>query len=162
MRTLGHANIVSYEEFIRILIDRFDIKEPEIPFRELAQLKKTGTWEAYISEFEQTAVIFTYIYKAHLVFLFTEGLEELLCGLVKDYIIATPQDATSHTWDLQDVVTKTQFPLKTNFPSKFKDKKPLQKYWTRKNKMDSSTHDKIRRNKLCFNCGILRYPVISV
>jgi hypothetical protein len=47
--TLGHANITSYEDFTQRLMDRFDRKDPEIHFRELAQLKQTGTLEAYIT-----------------------------------------------------------------------------------------------------------------
>ena len=34
--TLGHANITSYLEFTQRLIERFDRKDPEIHFRELA------------------------------------------------------------------------------------------------------------------------------
>ena len=37
--TLGHASITSYLEFTQRLIERFDQKDPEIHFRELAQLR---------------------------------------------------------------------------------------------------------------------------
>ena len=37
--TLGHNLITTYEEFTNRLIERFDVKDPEVSFRELAQLK---------------------------------------------------------------------------------------------------------------------------
>ena len=49
--TLGHASITSYLEFNQRLIKRFDQKDPEIHFQELAQLRQTGRPESYISEF---------------------------------------------------------------------------------------------------------------
>jgi hypothetical protein len=54
--TLGHSSITSYVEFRQRLMDRFDRKDLEISFRELAQLKQTGTPEAYIAEFEKVVV----------------------------------------------------------------------------------------------------------
>jgi hypothetical protein len=41
--TLGHANITLYEYFTQRLMDRFDKKEVEIHFKELAQLIHTCT-----------------------------------------------------------------------------------------------------------------------
>jgi hypothetical protein len=49
--TLGHSRITSYREFTDRLMDRFDRKDPEIHFRDLAQLRQTGTAEAFITEF---------------------------------------------------------------------------------------------------------------
>lgn len=49
--TLGHSRITSYMDFTKQLIERFDWKDPEIHFRELAQLKQSGSAELYISEF---------------------------------------------------------------------------------------------------------------
>ena len=40
---LGHNHITSYREFIERLMDRFDMKDPEIHFRDLAQLRETDT-----------------------------------------------------------------------------------------------------------------------
>jgi hypothetical protein len=45
--TLGHSRITSYRDFI----DRFDRKDPEIHFMDLAQLRQTGIAEAFITEF---------------------------------------------------------------------------------------------------------------
>ena len=50
--TLGHANILSYEYFTHRLMDKFDKKDLEIHFRELAQLRQTSTLEAYVTEFQ--------------------------------------------------------------------------------------------------------------
>jgi hypothetical protein len=58
---LGHANITSYEDFTQILMDRFDKKDPEIHFRELAQLRQTCTLEAYVTEFQRMVVMVTNI-----------------------------------------------------------------------------------------------------
>jgi hypothetical protein len=49
--TLGHANITSYLDFTQNSIERFDMKDPELHFRELAQLRQVGTPDAYIIEF---------------------------------------------------------------------------------------------------------------
>ena len=54
LRTLGHDQISSYEGFSNALMERFDRKDLEIPFKELAQLKQVGTPEAYMSEFEKS------------------------------------------------------------------------------------------------------------
>src|SRR5713226_4416901 len=41
--TFGHNTIHSYGEFTQKLMERFHRKDPEIHFRELAQLKQTGS-----------------------------------------------------------------------------------------------------------------------
>jgi hypothetical protein len=76
--TLGHARVISYLDFTQRLIERFDRKDPELHFRELAQLKQTGIPEAYISEFQRVVVMVTDILEARLVMLFVEGLSEPL------------------------------------------------------------------------------------
>ena len=57
--TLGHNTIISYSEFTQILMEQFDRKDPKIHFRELAQLKQTGSVEAFISEFQRIVVMVT-------------------------------------------------------------------------------------------------------
>jgi hypothetical protein len=49
--TLGHILNTSYRVFTDRLMDRFDRKDPEIHFRDLAQLRQTGTTEVFITEF---------------------------------------------------------------------------------------------------------------
>jgi hypothetical protein len=46
---LGHSRITSYREFTERLMDKFDRRDPEIHFKDLAQLRQTGTTEAFIS-----------------------------------------------------------------------------------------------------------------
>jgi hypothetical protein len=83
--TLGHSRITSYREFTDRLMDRFDRKDPEIHFRDLAQLRQTGTTEAFITEFQWVAVAVTDISEPRLIMLFTEGPTEPLRGWVKAY-----------------------------------------------------------------------------
>jgi hypothetical protein len=59
--TLGHAKITSYVDFTQSLMHRFYQKGPKIPFRELTQLRKIGTPEAYITYFHRMAVMVTNI-----------------------------------------------------------------------------------------------------
>ena len=54
--TLGHNTITSYPDFTQRLIEWFDRKDPKVHFRELAQLKQTGSADAFISEFRRIAV----------------------------------------------------------------------------------------------------------
>ena len=90
---MGHNTIHSYGEFTHKLMERFDRKDPEIHFRELAQLKQTGSTEAFISEFQRIAVTVTDVSESRLTMLFTEALIEPLRGWVKAYKPPTLQDA---------------------------------------------------------------------
>ena len=49
--SLQHDHITSYQEFVDRLIERFDRKDLEVYFHELAQPKQPGGLESYISEF---------------------------------------------------------------------------------------------------------------
>jgi hypothetical protein len=42
LMTLGHNNITSYLEFTKRLMERFDMRDPELHFRDLTQLRQTG------------------------------------------------------------------------------------------------------------------------
>jgi hypothetical protein len=53
---LVHAIITSYVKFTQILMDSFENKDPEIHFRELAQLRQTCTIEAYITDFSEAGI----------------------------------------------------------------------------------------------------------
>ena len=106
-------------------MERFDKRDPEMHFRELAQLKQTGSVEAFISEFQRVAVMVTDVSESRLVMLFTKALTEPLRGWVKAWKPSTLQDAINRTEDLQDSVPKNRFSFKTNFPIKDKDKKPF-------------------------------------
>jgi hypothetical protein len=168
MTTLGHAHIVTYAEFTGRLVHRFDRRDPEMSFRDLAQLKQTGSADAYISDFQRISVMVTDIFEARLVMLFTEGLTEPLRGWVKAYKPTSLQDAVSRARDLQESVPKPKFTPRPNFPTKFDDRTPPQRDgtgqqqrdwagqpqrdWTGRNRMDDATRQDLRRRKLCFSC----------
>ena len=76
--TLGHKTITSYIDFTQMLIERFDRKDLEVHFRELEQLKQTGSAYAFISEFQRIAVMVIDISEIRLIMLFTEALTEPL------------------------------------------------------------------------------------
>ena len=52
MRNLGLDNILCDEVFSNELMEIFEFKDLELPFNELAELKKVRTPEAYMLEFE--------------------------------------------------------------------------------------------------------------
>ncbi len=59
--TLGHDQIKTYEEFMERLIERFDGKDPELNFKDLAQLRQTGSVDQFIAEFQILSVLVTNI-----------------------------------------------------------------------------------------------------
>jgi hypothetical protein len=83
--TLGHSRITSYRGFTDRLMDRFDKKDPEIHFRDLALLRQTCIAKAFITEFQRVVMAVTDISEPRLIMLFTEGLTEPLRGWVKAY-----------------------------------------------------------------------------
>lgn len=97
--TLGHRSITTYDEFTTRLIERFEKKDPEAYFRELAQLKQYGTVDAYIAEFQRLSVMVTGISERRLVILFSEGLMEPLKGWIKVFDPPSLQEAMKkETW----------------------------------------------------------------
>jgi hypothetical protein len=94
-------------------MERFDMKDPELHFREMAQLKQVGAPDAYITEFQSIAVTMTDISEQILVMLFTEDLFEPLHGSVKAFKPKTLHDAIIWTWDIEDTVPKTKENLQT-------------------------------------------------
>ena len=67
------------------LIERFDKKNLEVYFWELAQLRQSGGFEKFINDFQKLAVMVLDISKWRLVILFIEGLTEPLKGWVKAF-----------------------------------------------------------------------------
>ena len=128
----------------------FDKRDLEIHYRELAQLKQTGSAEAFISEFQRVAVMVTVLSESKLVMLFTKALTKPLRGWVKAYKPSTLHDAIDRTRDLQDSVPKNRFLTKMNFPIKDKDKKPFKQEWPKKTWLDDNMRKDLRRKKLCF------------
>jgi hypothetical protein len=108
LTTLDHNQIVSYIEFTQRLIDRFDLGDPELHFRELTQLKQTGMAEAYIDEFQRLAVMVQDMSPTRLMMLFIEGLMEPLKGWVKAFKPTSLQEAIWKTRDL-GIAAKPKF-----------------------------------------------------
>ena len=100
IRNLVHDHILSYECFSNVLMEIFERKDPELPFKELAQLKQVGTPKAYMLEFEKLSIMVSDVSMARLVLLFTEGLIEPLRGLVKSHRTTTLKGAMNLTRDL--------------------------------------------------------------
>jgi hypothetical protein len=78
-----------------------------------------------------------------------------LIGWVKGYRPPTLQDAILRTLDLADSVPKTKTFSKPFVPQRDRDKKPFQREWKGKEKLDDENRQEIMRKKLCFSC---RYP----
>ena len=127
--TLGHNTITSYSDFTQRLMERFDKKDLEIHFKDLAQLKQTGSAETFISEFQRISVMVSNISESRLIMLFTEALINPLRGWVKAYKPITLQDVISRTRNLQDFVPKNKPPQKPTNLSKNKKKTVPQKKW---------------------------------
>ena len=43
MKTLGHDQVVTYEEFTKKLTKRFDLRNLDISFQDLAHIRQVGT-----------------------------------------------------------------------------------------------------------------------
>ena len=130
LSTLVHANVTTYLEFTRRLVERFDRRDPEAPFMGLAKLKQSGNRETYISKFLKISVMVPDLSAARRVYMFIDGLEEPLHGLVKSTKPTTLQYSIERARDLQDALPKSKktFQHKPSFPSKGKDEKaPLSK-----------------------------------
>jgi hypothetical protein len=133
-------------------MDRFDKKDPEIHFRDLAQLRQTGLTKAFITDFQRLAVTVSDVSEQCLIMLFTKGLSEPLRGWVKAFKPHTLQDAIICTRDMEDAVLKHKNFSKPFIPQRDKDQKPFQREWKEKDKLDDETRRELMRKKLCFTC----------
>ena len=61
------------------------------------------------------------------VLFFTEGIKKPFRGVVKSHKLATFKDSMNLIRDLQNVLPRTKYPPKPNFPSKLKEGKKLWK-----------------------------------
>jgi hypothetical protein len=91
--TLGHNHITSYLDFTKRLMERFERRDIEVHLRDLTQLRKTGSVEAFIIELCRKAMVVSDISEHRLVTLFTKALMEPLRGWVKDFKPHTLQEA---------------------------------------------------------------------
>ena len=81
-------------------MESFDRRDPEVPFMGLAKLKQSGNPETYISEFLKLSVMVPDLSTTRRVYMFIDGLEELLHGLVNSTKPTTLQDAIERARDL--------------------------------------------------------------
>jgi hypothetical protein len=114
-------------------------------------LRQTGTTEAFITEFQRVAVAVTDISEPRMIMLFTERLTKPLRGWVKAYRPPTLQDAILRTRDLANLVPKTKTFSKPFVPKRDQDRKPFQREWKGKEKLDDETRRELMRKKLCFS-----------
>ena len=129
------------------------MKDPEPPFKELAQLKQVGTPGAYMLEFQMLSVMVSDVSMDRLVLLFIEGFIEHLRGLVKYQKPTTLKDAMNLTRYLKNAFPRTKYVPKPNFHSKFKEgKKPWKKDSSTKENKGGPSKEELRIIKLCFTC----------
>ena len=153
--TLVHANVTTYSNFTRRLVERFDRRYPEAPFIWLANLKQSGNLENYIFEFLKLFVMVHDLSAARRVYIFIDGLDEPPHGLVMSTKPTTLQDAIERARDLQHALPKAKesFQHKPSFPSKGKNgKAPLSNESQNKKPFDDDVRIYFRRRKICFTC----------
>jgi hypothetical protein len=159
LTTLGHSQVVSYTEFTQRLIDMFDQGDPELHFRELTQLKQTGTAEAFIEEFQRLVVMVQDISPTRIMMLFTEGLMVLLKGWVKAFKPTNLQDVIWRTRDLGPVA-RPKFVPRPPLNTGGRDQRPplnqggrdLRGFDKGRGRVDENTRRDLRRKQLCFTC----------
>jgi hypothetical protein len=158
LMTLGHSHITSYLEFTERLMERFDRRDPELYFKDLTQLRQTGSIEAFITEFQRKAVAVSEISEHRLVMLITETLTDPLRGWVKAFKPRTLQDVILRTRYMGDSMQKPKTFTKPFVPQKEKDQRNPPREWKGKAKLDDETRRELMRKKLCFTCRDLWVP----
>ena len=113
--------MVTYEEFTRWLVERIERRDLEISFKDITHVKKTGTHEVYIYEFQKLVVMVSEISETHLILLFIEGIKDPLKVLVKAYRLSTLKDAFNRTRYLQVIIPRKRFPNVSNVPTQYKN-----------------------------------------
>jgi hypothetical protein len=101
----------------------FDQGDPELPFRELTQLRETGSPEVYIEDFRRITVMVQDVSQSRLMMLFTKGLMEPLRGWVKAFKPANLHDVIWKTRDLGST-TKTRFTPRPPLNQGGRDQRP--------------------------------------
>ncbi|XP_059068585.1 uncharacterized protein LOC131859077 [Cryptomeria japonica] len=134
--TLGHNLITTYDEFTKKLIERFDVKDPEVSFHELAQLKQNVSLESYVADFQQLSVMVPNISERRLVSLFIEGLMEPLKGWLKAFDPPSLQGKMKKARGMEFAAPTNNFPSKGL--SSYRDNKKFQK---KDDKAKGATHN---------------------
>ena len=126
--TLGHNKINNYVEFIERLIEWFKGKDPKLNFKDLAQLRQTGSVDQFIVEFQKLSILVTDISKRRRVVLFMDGLIEPLKGWVKGFNLATLLEVINKAWSMASSSTSSSQSYSHSNPPMFpRDKPPLKK-----------------------------------
>ena len=147
--------MTTYSEFTRRMVERFYRKDLEAPFISLAKLKQSGDAGTYIPEFLRLSVMVPDLYVARRVYMFIDGLEEPLHGLVKYTKPITLHDAIERARDLQYAFPKAKanFQNKSSFLPKGKGEKfSPSKESSLKKPLDIDLRRELRKKKLCFTC----------
>lgn len=153
--TQNHALTHSYPKFTERPIARFDRKDVELYYRDLALLKQSGHVETCINEFQHIAVMVPEMPDSRVVMFFIEGLHERYRGLVKALKPKTLQEAIQLTLDLDTTPPPSTF--QQNKKSS-EGSKPSQSSSSQlpsappPPKMDRESRNELRRKKLCFSC----------
>lgn len=147
--TLGNAQITSYRDLTQRLMDRFDQDDPKLHFRELTQLRQTGSAEAYIEEFQRITVMVPDVSEARLMMLFSEGLTKPLCGWLMAFKPTNLHDAIWKTRDLAGATQKNKFTPRSPFVPKGRESKFVDKG---KGRLAEATKRELRRKQLCYMC----------
>ena len=149
--TQDHGLITSYEICSSKLITRFDRKDIEVYYRDLAQLRQSGSLDNFIDEFQRISVMVPDMIEQHKVMLFTEGLQDKYRGLVKVLKPNTLDDAIKIAHDLDSPSSLLQPPKKpyrgsTSPQGNNNQQKPNPP------RLDFETRNELKRKKLCFTC----------
>ena len=100
--------MTTYLEFTRRLVERFYRRDPKAPFMSFEKLKQSGNTKTYISEFLRLFVMVPDLSAARRVYMFINGLDEPIHGLVKYTKTTTIHDAIERDRDLQDALPKSK------------------------------------------------------
>ena len=76
LKNLGHGHVKTYGEFIDRVLEIFEQKDPELSFKELAQLKQVETPTDYMMDFKKLSVKVDDVSMGRLLLIFTEALAE--------------------------------------------------------------------------------------
>jgi outer membrane translocation and assembly module TamA len=121
----------------------------ELHFKELTQIRQTGSTEAFIEEFQRVAVMVPDMTESRLLMMYIEGLTEPLRGWVKAFKPNTLQDAIERTKDLVGAAYKNKVTPRPPVIPRGRETRQVDKG---KGKMDEATRRELRRKQLCFTC----------
>lgn len=153
LSTLGHANVIAYSNFTRMLVERSDQRDPQAPFMGLENLRQSCNLETYIFEFLKLSIMVVDLSAVRRGYMFIDGIEKPLHGLVEYTKPTTLQYAIERAIDLQDALPKAKAKCqqKPTFLSKRKyDKAPFSKESQKKLLLSDDVKIYLRRRNIFF------------